>query len=84
MQLSQAGFRDKDTTNYFSKLCALALMLNKKLSACVTHHIFHSTNNIFYLYKSDLKVDLEQAGNCKVMFFLHTNLFLIYTWSFPT
>jgi len=48
MQLSQTGFHVKDQSNDFSKLCALALMHNQKSSACVMHHIFHNTNNIFF------------------------------------
>ena len=52
-------------------------MHNQKSSACATHHIFHNTNNILYLYRSDLKVDLGQPANCKVMYFLHTYLFLL-------
>jgi len=84
MQLSQTGFHVKDQSNYFSKLCALALMNNHKASACVTNHIFHNIKQFFKIMHVDLTVDLGKAGNCKVMFFLHTNLFLVYTWSFLT
>jgi hypothetical protein len=56
-------FHDKDQSDYFCKLCSFAFVRNQKSSAFVTHHIFHNTNNFFYLYSSGLKVEMVKAGN---------------------